>query len=128
MNFEDVQPTSIKEEQKKTCKLSTRGVDKYYVKKTRQDVDGVKFFASLDKEFKQSEIDDFQMTNKDELGYAECKGGIVDQVAIRPYPGIDAEGDNDARRCGIGTILSYLCMIDKDVNPDDQIIILKSSK
>ena len=51
----------------------------------------------------------------EQVGYANCaKGWIHDVRVTKHYP-------YNAQNCGIATALTFLCMIDRDVNPGNQI-------
>ena len=103
-------------------------IEEYYVKKTQLKHKKViywHFTASINEDFNEEEQQDWI------LGKSSCKGGFIDLVEVstskvRP-PSVSIPSSLNARRCGIGTILSVLCMIDKDVNPGSGIALdLKS--
>ena len=122
MKLNKVQTFKIDYNQRKSCKLldkQNKKVETYYVKKIVKGEDDWHFYASVDEDFTESENSDFTEKNDDQLGYANCDKAVIDQVYVEG-------GDDDmrkARRCGIGTVLSILCMIDEDVNPGDGIAL-----
>ena len=125
MKLNDVQTFKIDYNQRKSCNLfdkHNKKVETYYVKK--KDKGKIfklrwQFYASVDEDFTQSEISDFKEKDDDQLGSVKCNKAVIDLVYVEG-------GEHDtrkARRCGIGTILSALCMIDEDVNPGDGIAL-----
>ena len=89
-------------------------VERYNIKKTIGE-GSVVFTASTDKEFNEADKKNWF------LGISNCKDSFIDSVRVSS-DGANLGGGNDesglnALRCGIGTILSPILMIDTDVNP-----------
>ena len=111
MNTDDVQEIEI-EASKTDCKINPK---KYFVKKMKKEVGeenvSVHFFATLSSEFvKNSEV---SITDryKQQAGYIWCSKGYIENVHV------NGEGHTvDARDCGIGSVLSTLCMNDGELN------------
>ena len=109
------------------CKLDPK---KYYVKKTRstdeeesssteedsqpgEENTAVYFFAALSPEFiKVSKLLETPSNHyEQQAGYIFCSKGYIEDVRVY------GDGDPiDARNCGMGTVLSSLCMNDGELN------------
>ena len=119
MKLNSIQSFKIDYEKHKYCKLvdkSKKRVEKYYVKKIKEEKNDWYFIASLNKELKEENRREWL------LGHSNCRNGVIEEVNVSGR----AENVLDrlmARRCGIGTILTALCIIDKDANPGDGIAL-----
>ena len=61
-------------------------------------------------------IEEYDNPYKDQIGYIYCKIGFIEKVWVN--------GDKDpqpARRCGMATVFSTLCMMDEEVNLHDEL-------
>ena len=122
MELNEVHAIKLDFNQRKSCQLldkQKKKVEKYYVKKILKGEQDWHFFASVDEDFTESSKSDFTEKNDDQIGYAHCSKALIVNVYVE-------DGDNgklNARRCGIGTVLSVLCMIDEDVNPGEGIAL-----
>ena len=131
MKNNEIQSFVIDYDRHSNCELVDEDgekIEEYYVKKTQLKHKNIKFWhftASINKDFNEEEQRDWI------LGKSSCKMGFIDLVEVstskvRP-PSVSDPSSLNARRCGIGTVLSVLCMIDKDVNPGSGIALdLKS--
>ena len=114
MKVNEVREFSIDYNAKKSCNLvdnQGKKVDTYYIKKMEIGL----FEAYMDK-FPKSAVGKLRR----QIGHAKCDAAFISIVAI-----FDGEGGilPDARKCGIGTDLSALCMIDEDVHRGDGVAI-----
>ena len=120
MQKNEVQSFSIDYTKHKNCELidkDKKKVKKYFVKKTKDGQHWL-FTASTNKDF--NEVDKKSWF----LGNAYCNDAWLERVGVTTTKGppgssgLDQVDPNglEAQRCGIGTILSTLCFIDKDVN------------
>ena len=123
MKNKEIQSFNIDYDKHDKCQLVNKNeekVEEYYVKKTKWQ-NKWHFMASTSKEFKEVEQVHWF------LGESICKNGFINnvEVAIKGRAPLSGAGPSElnARRCGIGTILSALCMIDKDVNPGTGIVL-----
>lgn len=106
-----IQSFSIDHSKHKQCELvgkDNKPLKEYYVKKTESG-DKWLFTASMSRDF--NDVDRASWL----LGSGYCHDAFIDTVDVMEPSENDPEALN-ARRCGIGTILSTLCMIDEDVN------------
>ena len=119
MKVNAIQSFKIDYEKRENCKLVDKNnerIVKYYVKKTKEGQNDWYFTASIHKEFTGENRREWW------LGHSNCRNAVIEEVVV--------SGNDDsvlkrlmARRCGIGTILTALCMIDKDANPGDDIAL-----
>ena len=123
MKNNEVQSFIIDSKIHKNCKLVDKEgetVKKYNVKKTRGE-GFILFTASIDTEFNEDDIKNWF------LGISNCKAGFIESVRVSSGGANSGAGSDtsnlNAVRCGIGTMLSALCMIDKDVNPGNNIAL-----
>ena len=123
MKNNEIQSFIIDYDKHEKCQLVNENeekVEEYYVKKTKWQ-NKWHFMASTSKEFKEVEQVHWF------LGESICKNGFINnvEVAIKGRAPLSGAGPSllNARRCGIGTILSALCMIDKDVNRGTGIVL-----
>ena len=107
MAKDDIQSFSIDHSKHKECELvgkDNNPLKEYFVQKT-QEGNLWAFTASTTRDFNYAEI----------VGSAYCHDAFLETVDVSAPSSFDPRALN-ARRCGIGTMLSTLCMIDKDVN------------
>ena len=57
---------------------------------------------------------DFWRQYNNQIGWAACQPGWISDVWVND--GIDVNDVNDARRCGIASVLSQLCLLDSKLN------------
>ena len=103
----DIDEFPIQKEKYNSCGLQA---EKYYVKKEEPDVKkgiiNTNFFASTDKEFIREANFPLKVAYKNQIGYADCVRGFIEQIWVNDKP-------DNARGCGISTILTRLCMVDQ---------------
>lgn len=111
MKKNEIQSFSIDYEKHTNCQLvdkDKKQVTEYHIKKTKQGEEW-HFTASTDTDFKEEEQPTWY------LGASQCHDAFIDWVKVSSSDGNTNTNVLNAQRCGIGTILSALCMIDKDV-------------
>ena len=118
MKLNTVQEFKIDYNERKNCKLvdnKGKRINTYYIKKLSNG-----FTASNNKaRLNDLKISDQRSSDDDYLGYIICEEAYIDFVHV-------SGDDTDkllARQCGIGSTLSALCMIDKDVNRGDGVVL-----
>ena len=111
------------EPSKKDCQLTQR---EYYVRKEYcfsfdplnpfcDEQKAVYFYASLNNNWVRR-TDTAKTFYEDQIGYIHCKTGFIEKVWVN--------GDKDpqpARRCGMATVFTTLCMMDEEVNLHDEL-------
>ena len=105
MKLNEVQEFKLDYNERKSCKLfDSKGkkLDTYYIKKIE---DGFEAFRVK------------ELTDDDYVGNIQCKDARILAVYV------SEESTSNARRCGIGSTLSALCMIDIEVNRGDGITL-----
>ena len=123
MKLNEVRPFVIDYDQRKNCKAvdkNNKKIETYYVKKIVRGGKNWHFFASVDKDFAECEKSNWNCEqNDDQLGYAYCQDALIEYVHVEG----EEKDKMKARRCGIGSTLAALCMVDEDVNPGDGIAL-----
>ena len=103
------------------CKL---GRSTYYVRKVLEG-QYYYFYASTDNNFNDASAairrawksTRWHTQYENQVGYSQCFNGAIYEVWVnneRPYDHAPING----RNCGMGTVLSFLCMIDEDIIED----------
>lgn len=112
-----IQEFEIDKNKKTNCHLE---LDTYRVMKIREQFRNVietNFYAITDEEFVRARPDLDILTTKvkrqryfSQIGFATCKPGLIHRVEVNDAP-------LNARRCGIATVLTELCLIDPEFYP-----------
>ena len=121
MDKDEIQTLQVEPLKKESCPL---GEVTYYIKKEigaygpKMNDDFTWFFAALTNEFVKTGENQPAMNHyKNQLGYAQCSKGYIEKVWVNGE-GEGFEKFKDlkiARECGMGTVLTTLCMIDPDL-------------
>ena len=108
---EDFQEFRIDKEKHTQCTLNEHT---YKVKRIDEKLTTINsyYYAIRDTEFNEIDEDSYKRRFKDQIGYAWCTQGVIDDILVHTHP-------VNARRCGIGEVLAELCLIDLELNKVD---------
>lgn len=104
---------------------NTKRTAKYMILKIANEFDDIytNFYAIQGPEFTRirdvTNVDDegdYEKRYSNQIGFAKCQPGWIDQVWVNNAEDLRSDVEINARRCGIGSVLTQLCLKDPTLN------------
>ena len=114
MEIGETRVYKIRPSKRPACSLKTTN---YYIKKDVEDKDYILYVGENNNFVIDSNVEtDHIRRYKNQLGFSRCGDGNIHELWINQIP-------SDARNCGIAKAITFLCMIDRNVNPGPGLIL-----